>query len=1501
MASAREFPKDFGFKVCNTDVRRDNLQTRAGNRIPMDSSDTLAYAEQHARLRFLNTNSPFYKADKFEIWGAGPQVSERFLKNNSVQQVRNLRGVSGDTPFRALVRNENLVMLEPRHLAEAEVLLRQLASDVAGKHLSELSGSGIKDLLVIKIFDALNDKNKVQKIANVVLALRNEGFPVGVELATSFSSNVGCEPHTPYTDEGHVENAIANAEYLVQTVMPLESLTVSYKDMVGEMDPDTGRRLAAKTIERLKSSGIFIPLGFHLHDTGLAAQTYAAIIDECRKHNWPVNIDTTEGHDTGFASMGEVDRILKEQYNIDLGLTEEQRRILGEMQRISNEEARKFDAVVQKLKLPSKMMCRSKIPGGGYTSLVDGLAVFGLARKLGVSELEAVEIAAEAIRISSALMGYPYSVTPWFEYKRRAQENLLNNMIGQGYITAGMSVGEIKARIMAVPGLADEEIEKLFLSGLDRTVVTALAERMPAEELLASQEAFHKVVRKKIPLRVGPAVVESRLPALKNAVNQLREEGYLNPRPDHVEQARRQLLLEAGFSALSTEQQEQEVDRLSWAIAEHEMLARAIIFGDPKSFIHAIKNPWLREPLASEFEDPEAYNRAKKKFQQNINPEPDELDKIRQKMISGELTIADAEMQALALLRKEQNAIEISVLTYMKNHSGLSTKAVQDILAGSKSSDALQQLITGLYFAEKDTPGQCLDRGENPLYPAEHRVRIALDVVKDVLTTIVCDLKSKKPNKEELLDQLTNMVDSIIEPLDASEVRTITPGLIVNVKVKEGQFVKKGEPLATIQAMKMEMPILAPQDGVIFSIKIKPGDMCPPGQLIMVYGGLKEPTKTTQNIDTVNSRRINNLLQRALDKSRAHHAATDSSQQVHTVSAPAQPLSPLQKMGYFFPPIEPTDYLQKWGKDVILVVDNRATCAAKMAGDAEKLGVDYRILCAPGDETTPVARYAPKENVVPITGYMDKEAKLRAIERLAQQNPDKTIVVLPGYGFLSEDPDYSERVTLLGEKYKTTSGRPQIVFGGPPKAVMEIVGGKGTARDLVQRVAPEANIPYFNCGFGLQEVQSYISSGFSKDHPLHEAFATDFESVQKIGQVMIKAIAGGGGKGMEPHVPSSLEEYVRAIARIMEYAARNFTDHRVVVEQYLKGNIHHIEYQGFASNGEGLLYKRRNCTVQIHGQKSMENNVVVGDYDPNLVHHMDAAAQKILAEIAQLGYKGPLTIEFGVDVENNKFIFFEVNPRLQVEHPLSEMIDGKRRISIPVYGAMLAHNDGQSPSNLLEKGFGISKDEIRTSLVPEEERLMHFRIVSRDLDLRTGTVVAHYCVDSMWPVEISARVKEAFPDISIVHGGLGSGNLDAQIGTIVGPVEQVRLAAKMMDEAFKVLALADRRTDHTNLPTSVAMLDCIFNQNGNAVPRLSTSTLDVLMKGMEKNDPNIVPMTSGSEWPGRLDIDPQALKANVIYIGKSLAVPPRTQVSGIPGDQLSANAHQKPHGGKQAA
>ena len=301
-----------------------------------------------------------------------------------------------------------------------------------------------------------------------------------------------------------------------------------------------------------------------------------------------------------------------------------------------------------------------------------------------------------------------------------------------------------------------------------------------------------------------------------------------------------------------------------------------------------------------------------------------------------------------------------------------------------------------------------------------------------------------------------------------------------------------------------------------------------------------------------------------------------------------------------------------------ILIANRGEIAVRVAKTARRMGI--RTVAAYSDADAQSLHVALADEAVRIGGPAARDSYLAGERIVEAARRSGALAIHPGYGFLSENAQFAESCERAG-----------IAFIGPPSEAIRAMGDKSAAKAFMER----AGVP--------------VVPGF---HGSDQTPATLLRQASQIGfPVLIKAAAGGGGKGMR--VVERADEFGAALSACRREAASAFGDERVLLEKYLD-RPRHIEIQVFADGSGGCIHLfERDCSVQRRHQKVIEEAPAPG-MSGALRREMGKAA---IAAARAVGYVGAGTIEFLVDRKGD-FYFMEMNTRLQVEHPVTEMITG---------------------------------------------------------------------------------------------------------------------------------------------------------------------------------------------------------------------------------------------------
>ena len=306
-----------------------------------------------------------------------------------------------------------------------------------------------------------------------------------------------------------------------------------------------------------------------------------------------------------------------------------------------------------------------------------------------------------------------------------------------------------------------------------------------------------------------------------------------------------------------------------------------------------------------------------------------------------------------------------------------------------------------------------------------------------------------------------------------------------------------------------------------------------------------------------------------------------------------------------------------------ILIANRGEIACRVAATARRLGI--KTVAVYSDADAQAKHVAVCDEAVHIGGSAPKDSYLRW-ERILQAAADTGAqAVHPGYGFLSEN-----------DAFATACADAGVVFIGPPPQAIRAMGLKAESKQLMEKA-------------GVPLVPGY--HGADQDAALLEAEAKKIDY-----PVLIKASAGGGGKGMR--IVEQAKDFAAALASCQREATNSFSDAAVLIEKYVQ-RPRHIEIQVFADTQGNVLHLfERDCSVQRRHQKVLEEAPAPG-MTPEMRQQMGDAA---VAAARAVGYVGAGTVEFIVEQADDgtmRFFFMEMNTRLQVEHPVTEAITGQ--------------------------------------------------------------------------------------------------------------------------------------------------------------------------------------------------------------------------------------------------
>jgi propionyl-CoA carboxylase alpha chain/3-methylcrotonyl-CoA carboxylase alpha subunit len=466
-----------------------------------------------------------------------------------------------------------------------------------------------------------------------------------------------------------------------------------------------------------------------------------------------------------------------------------------------------------------------------------------------------------------------------------------------------------------------------------------------------------------------------------------------------------------------------------------------------------------------------------------------------------------------------------------------------------------------------------------------------------------------------------------------------------------------------------------------------------------------------------------------------------------------------------------------------VLVANRGEIARRIFRTARRLGLRTIAVHSEADADAPFVREA--DEAVLIGPAPARESYLLPEKILAAAKATGAEAIHPGYGFLSENADFAEAVQAAG-----------LVWVGPPPAAIRAMGLKDAAKSLM-------------IAAGVPTTPGYLGDDQSEDRLQREADAIGYP-------VLIKAVAGGGGKGMRK--VDAAADFIPALGSCRREAASSFGDERVLIEKYITAP-RHIEVQVFGdSHGNVVHLFERDCSLQRRHQKVIEEAPAPG---------MDAATRAAVCEAAvkaarAVNYEGAGTIEFIADASEglkaDRIWFMEMNTRLQVEHPVTEAITGQDLVEwqlrvasgeplpctqddLSIDGwAMEARLYAENPATGFLPSTGKLEhfrlpDDIRADSAVEEggevtpfyDPMIAKLIVHADTREAAAEALAQACRQvEVWPVKTNAAfLARCAAEPAFASGYVDTGFIERRLEALTEPAEA---SPDLMAAAFGALA-----------------------------------------------------------------------------------------------------------------
>lgn len=477
-----------------------------------------------------------------------------------------------------------------------------------------------------------------------------------------------------------------------------------------------------------------------------------------------------------------------------------------------------------------------------------------------------------------------------------------------------------------------------------------------------------------------------------------------------------------------------------------------------------------------------------------------------------------------------------------------------------------------------------------------------------------------------------------------------------------------------------------------------------------------------------------------------------------------------------------------------ILIANRGEIAVRIIRACRELGIRTAAVYSEADQNALHAQYA--DEAVPLGDAAPKQSYLNIEKLIRAARHARADAVHPGYGFLSENASFAAAVESAG-----------LTFIGPPADSIRAMGDKAEAKMRMKK-AGVPTVPGFE---GLETLEQFKTAAKEIGYP-----------------VLIKAAAGGGGKGMR--VVNTESELKDSIELARREALNAFGDERLLIEKYL-ANAHHIEFQVFGDRHGNLVHLfERECSAQRRHQKIIEESP-----SPLLTPELRAKMGEAAVNAARaVRYVNAGTVEFIYDPARAAFYFLEMNTRLQVEHPVTEAVTG---LDLVHWQIRIAAREKfpYRQTDLLQRGHAIEcrvyAEDPANGFLPSTGKLLQFIQpqgpgVRVDSGFQAGDQVTHFYDPLLAKVIVHAenrpaaicRMQNALREF-IVHGV--ASNIDfMQTVLETDDFKQGNVSTRWVENGLESGLLPQRSSAGLPALAAAALADMVFlNRTSSGEPR----------------------------------------------------------------------------------